>query len=212
MTTNKVPSFQRSPGMQRVVRALETYGPMSAQKLAQVAFLSFHTLGPGGYLETLMAGNRIYIADWCWASNGFAIPVFAAGAGKNAAKPVSRDQDRDSIGMARIVAALKKQPNSSYRDCAKAAQLSPNTIISARYMEILHDQKRIHVSGWHRNSPGPMLALYSAGEGEDMPAPARYTNAERTRRYRLRKAIENGQIGLSALIRSLERLDHVCAA
>lgn len=194
--------------MQRVVRALERVGPLTAAEIAKEAFVSVHTLGPGGYLQALQDWGRIHIADWQKACNGFVIAIFAAGSGESAERRPFSDMDRDSAGMARIVAALRLQPDLSYQEAAIAASLSPSTVKNARYMEILNEQKRVHISGWRRNAQGPMQALFRAGEGDNAPPPRPYTGAEKSRRYRMRRAVASGRIGLTSLVRQMVRQDH----
>lgn len=204
----RVPLYETSKAMQRIVQAVERAGRLTAAEIAKVAFVSLHTLGPGGYLQALQDIGKIHIGDWQKACNGFVIAVYAAGAGEAAARHLFSDLDRDSAGMARIVASLRLQPDLSYRDVAISAGLSPTTVKNARYMEILNNQRRVHISGWRRNNQGPMQALFRAGEGENAPQPKPYSGAEKSRRYRMRVAVATGRVGLTSLVRQIVRQDH----
>lgn len=206
--SSRVPRYETSKAMQRTVSAVERAGRLTAAEIAKEAFVSLNTLGPGGYLQALQDIGKIHIADWQKACNGFVIAVYAVGVGQAAERPLFSDLDRDSEGMARIVASLRQQPDLSYRDVAIAAGLSPSTVKNARYMEILTEQRRVHISGWRRNNQGPMLAMFRAGEGENVPQPRPYSGAEKSRRYRMRLAIATGRVGLSSLVRQIVRQDH----
>ncbi len=206
--TSRVPRYETSRAMQRIVQAIERAGQLTAAEIAKAAFVSLHTLGAGGYLQALQDLGKIHIADWRKACNGFVIAVYAVGPGETAERPLFSDQDRDSAGMARIVASLRQQPDLSYREVAIAAGLSPTTVKNARYMEILNEQRRVHISGWRRNNQGPMQALFRAGGGDNVPQPRPYSGAEKSRRYRMRLAVTTGRVGLTSLVRQMVRQDH----
>lgn len=207
-TSPRVPRYETSKAMQRIVRAIERAGRLTAAEIAKEAFVSLHTLGPGGYLQALQDLEKIHVADWQKACNGFVIAVYAAGVGESAERHLFTDMDRDSAGMARIVASLRLQPDLPYREAAIAAGISPTTVKNARYMEILNEQRRVHISGWRRNNQGPMQALFRAGEGDNVPQPRPYSGAEKSRRYRMRLAVATGRLGLTSLVRQMVRQDH----
>ena len=183
-------------GIQRILAALQEKGPLSAREIAQAAFVATTSLSGGGYLKRLKATNRIHICGWRKASNGFTTPLYKAGAGVDLPRPKFRNADRDSIGMAKIVAALKEAGTMTYREIALASGLSPNTIKNARYMDILVEQRRVHIETWHRNQHGPMVAVSAAGRGRNAPRPQPQTNAEKLRQLRLRQRMTAGLPGL----------------
>lgn len=204
----RIPSYDGSVAMKRITAVLKDRGPLDAREIAAIAFVSYTTLTGGGYLAELKRLGKIHVADWRKASNGSLVAVFGFGPGADAEKPAPSIFDRDSAGMARIVAALKLLGEMSYREAALAANLSPTTVRNARYMEILCEQKRIHISAWRRNPQGPMLPLFSAGQGENAERPTAYSGAEKSRRYRIKRLIATGQLGGQSAVRSIVRSMH----
>ncbi|WP_263771059.1 hypothetical protein [Propionivibrio soli] len=176
-----------TPAIQRILAVLEEKGPLSAREIAQHAFIAVTTLSGGRYLKTMREAKQIHIAGWRKTSNGFSTALYRAGVGRDLPKPKFEQVDRDSVGMAKIVAALKRLGPMTYRQIALATGLSRNTIKNARYMEALLAQKRVHIVDWHRNTSGPMAAVYADGRGRNADRPAPLTRAEINLRRRTRR-------------------------
>lgn len=177
---------------QRILAVLEAKGPLSASEIARFAYVAASSLSGGGYLKRLKAEEQIHVCGWRKASNGFSTPLYKAGAGVDLPRPKFRNVDRDSIGMARIVAALRAAGAMTYREIALATGLSLNTIKNARYMDILVAQRRVHIEAWQRNPRGPLTALYAAGRGSNAQRPAALSNAEKLQRHRAKQRLARG--------------------
>lgn len=175
-----------TPAMERILEALGKRSPLSPKELARDAFVALTTLEGGAYLRTMKRRGLIHIAGWYKNHNGFTTPLYALGAREDCVRPKFESIDRDSSGMARLVAALRKRSSLDYREAAKLAGLSPNTVKNAGYMHLLVDQRRIHVSGWKRGGKGHLMPLYSVGEGENMRKPEPLERDEVMRRHRQR--------------------------
>lgn len=188
----KLPLLTNSRTLQRVMETLAQRAPLSAAELAREAAVSLSTLVNGGYLKSLKDGGHIFVAGWGKNTNGFTIALYRPGNLPDCPRPKFQDIDRDSVGLARIVAALKSRPGQTYLELAKAANLSSNTVRGRGYMEILLKQQRVHVSDWRRSRSGSPCPLYSAGPGENAPKPESLTRAEIQARHRMRVAIKNG--------------------
>lgn len=188
-----------SPAMQRILALLAMRSPLSAKDIAEHAYVALSTLAGGAYLKTMKGLGLIRIEGWAKNSNGFTTPLYALGAGPDCPRPRFVATDRDSLGMARIVAVLKRYPRLDYREIAREAGVSANTIRNAGYMDSLVQQGRIHVSAWRRNRQGRPCALYSVGPGENVPEPQPLGRQEIMRRHRERKRV------LSALTSSLQQ-------
>lgn len=193
-----------TPAMRRIAEALRADGPLSAEEIANRAHVSKNTLSGGGYLQKLKQLNLAHVAGWQKNSNGFTTPLYGYGQAADCPKPQFSELDRDSLGMARIVAALKAGGAMSYREIAAASGLSRNTIKNARYMEILVAQRRVHVSDWRRNRNGPMVAVYTAGPGRNASKPLPLSNAECLARWRVRRRVLGGSSSLlKTIVRSM---------
>lgn len=173
-----------SPAMLRVVALLKVRSPLSPKEIARDAFIALTTLEGGGYLKQLKRRGLIRIEGWSKNHNGFTTPLYAVGSGPDCPRPKFQRKDRDSDGMARIVAVLKRHGILDYREIAGLAGLSANTIKNARYMEALLEQRRVHIPCWRRNSKGHQQPLYGPGEGENAPRPALLTRQEIALRHR----------------------------
>lgn len=182
------PHPENSRAMARIIALLQARGPLSAQEIARDAYVSEKTLTCGGYLASLRQSGLIHVVDWRKNCNGFSQAVYGAGKRPDCPRPPKfQNADRDSPGMARIVGALKRLGNLTYREVAEAAGLSINTLRSARYMDILVEQERIHILGWRRNKRGPMTAVYRVGPGVNAAKPSAYSPAAKSRRWRVRQ-------------------------
>lgn len=192
-SSGKQPMLHNSRTLQRVMAVLNQQAPLSAAELAREAIVSLSTLVNGGYLKSLKDGGHIFIAGWGKNANGFTVALYRPGNLPDCPRPKFQDIDRDSVGLARIVAALKTRPGQTYAELAKAANLSANTVRGRGYMETLLKQQRVHVSDWRRSRGGSPCPLYSAGPGKNAPKPEALTRAEIQARHRMHVAIKKGQ-------------------
>jgi predicted ArsR family transcriptional regulator len=176
-------------GIQRILAVLNDKGPLSVQEIAQYAFIASTTLSGGRYLKQLRDAELIHVGGWRKTSNGFSTPLYKAGAGIDLPKPKFKTVDRDSLGMAKIVAALKQTGPMTYRQIALATGLSHHTIKNARYMDALLEQKRVHIVDWHRNANGPMAAVYGDGRGRNASPPKPFSRAEINCRMRIKQRL-----------------------
>lgn len=184
----RTPHPESSRAMARIVALLQARGSLSAQEIAREAHVAEKTLTCGSYLKRLRQARLIHIAGWRKNCSGFSTALYSAGNRTDCPRPAKfREVDRDSPGMARIVGALKRLGNLTGREAAEAAGLSANTVSSARYMDILVEQGRIHILGWRRNKHGAMTPVYRAGAGTNAARPAPYSPAAKTRRWRARQ-------------------------
>ena len=185
-----------TPAIDRILSVLNEKGPLSVADIARFAFLGTSTLSGGGYIRRMRDAGQIHIGGWQKNSNGFSTPLYKAGEGVDLPRPKFRDMDRDSIGMAKIVSALRQYGPMTYRQLALATGLSHNTIKNGRYMDALLTQKRVHVTEWHRNTSGPMSAIYADGRGRNAPSPAPMSRAEINRRLRERQRVRHQSLNL----------------
>jgi lambda repressor-like predicted transcriptional regulator len=174
-----------TPAMKRILAALRLAGPMSCRDIAASAHVAKSSLD-GGYLKHLKTTGMIHIAGWQKNGNGFTTPLYGAGAAKDCPMPHFSEHDRDSPGLARIVAALDRVGPMTYREIALAAGLSANTIKNSGYMDVLVRQQRVHISEWRRNRKGPMVAVYAEGPGQNAVKPAPLSQAEKMQRWRVK--------------------------
>lgn len=200
----KQPLPDNSPTMQRVLSVLASRAPLSAAELAREATVSLSTLINGGYLKKLKDTGHIFIAGWGKNANGFTMALYSPGNHPDCPRPKFQDADRDSIGLARIVHALKQENGQAAADLAKSAGLSLNTVRGRGYMEILLKQQRAHICDWRRSRSGNPCPLYAAGPGKNASKPAPMAKAEIRKRCRMRQAIKSGH--LPALGKQLSQL------
>lgn len=78
-----------APGMDRIVAALQRLGALTYREIAQFTGLSPNTVKNSGYLDALIAQERIHIGQWKRSRNGPMSPAYVAGPGHNAAKPAA---------------------------------------------------------------------------------------------------------------------------
>lgn len=78
-----------SAGLSRIVATLERHGPLSYREAAALAGLSPHTVKNARYMEILVAQGRVHIGAWRRGRRGPASALYAAGSGRNAAKPAA---------------------------------------------------------------------------------------------------------------------------
>lgn len=186
------PELENSPTMQRVLAVLAQRAPLSAAEIAREASLSLSTLVNGGYLKRLKESGHIFVIGWGKNTNGFTIALFHLGNFPDCPRPKFQTLDRDSSGMAKIVAALKRRSALAPNDLALATGLSLNTIRGGCYMQILLEQQRVHICDWRRNRGGAPCPLYAFGAGKNAPKPRPLSKAEIRARHRARAAITEG--------------------
>jgi hypothetical protein len=193
-----------TPAMQRILDLLRTRSPLSPREIAKYAFIAITTLEGGGYLKKMKSLGLIHIDGWLKSHNGFTTPLYAIGPKDDCPRPKFRSVDRDSQGMAKIVSVLRKHDKLDYRELARLAEVSVNTIKNSGYMTALLEQKRIHISGWKRSSRGHLNPIYSVGGDKNVPKPALLTRQEVMQRHRMRQKVLSSRDGsLCAQLRSL---------
>jgi len=173
--------------MQRVMHALSLGNAYSPAEIAERAHISIKSLTCASYLKTMKAQGLIHIAGWGKNCNGFTTPLYAQGPNQDCPRPKFSKKDKDSIGMARIVAALKNHGPMDYKALALLSGISSHTIRGARYMDALVVQKRVHILDWKRNKNGPLRAIYAVGQGLNRSKPEALSRAELSNRHRAKK-------------------------
>jgi|GEM_PF-1643923 len=76
-----------APGMHRILETLERYGTLTYREIAEFSGLSPHTVKNSGFLNALIAQNRIHIGGWRRSRNGPMSPVYCSGQGSPMEKP-----------------------------------------------------------------------------------------------------------------------------
>ena len=74
-------------GMERLLEAIRRGGPMDYRQAASAAGLSLNTVKNAGYLDALLAQERIHIDAWRRGRRGAPRALFMAGPGVNAPRP-----------------------------------------------------------------------------------------------------------------------------
>ena len=82
-------SNREAPGMESIVATLQRYGKLTYREIAEFSGLSLNTVKNSGYLDALIAQERIHINGWRRPSHGPMSPVYAHGPGEAAPKPQS---------------------------------------------------------------------------------------------------------------------------
>lgn len=177
-----------SPACSRILAALARRGGLTRKELAAAAYVGETTLSGGGYLQRLRQQGLIYISGWRRSASGsFSIPQFSLGADPDFPRPTINLTNRAAAGMERLVEAIRSGGPLDYRQAAAAADLSPNTVKNAGYLEALLAQGRIHIHAWQRGRRGAPRPLFMAGHGENAPCPAALSPGEKSRAFRQRK-------------------------
>ena len=184
--------------MKRILALLAKKSGMSASDLSSEAFVGITTLACGGYLKALRKRHLVHVSGWGKARNGFVTPLYSLGSQKDLPSPRFEDEDRNSVGLNKIVDELERRGAMTYLEAAEGTGLSANTIKNARYMDILVKQNRIHVSCWRRNRAGPMVAVYASGKGISAVRPSPFSPAEKCRRSREKKHAISSDRSLAA--------------
>lgn len=182
--------------MYRVLAALRLFGPLTAADISAKAHVSKNTLSGGRYLETLKSRGFIHVTGWQKNGNGFTTPIYAAGRADDCPRPHFQPSDQDSRCMRRIVEVLEEFGPMSYREVAEVGGMSKNTIKNARYMDVLINQRKVHISDWRRSSSGPVTAIYMAGPGRNAAKPKPLSHAERVARWRIRSRVLDGSCSM----------------
>jgi len=82
-------SNREAPGMDRIVATLARYGKLTYREIAEFSDLSLNTVKNSGYLDALIAQERIHIDGWRRPAHGPMSLVYAHGPGEAAPKPQS---------------------------------------------------------------------------------------------------------------------------
>jgi predicted ArsR family transcriptional regulator len=80
-------SNRAAAGMERLVEAIRSGGPLDYRQAAAAAALSPNTVKNAGYLDALLAQQRIHIESWLRGRRGPPRALFMAGPGANAPRP-----------------------------------------------------------------------------------------------------------------------------
>ena len=194
------------PGYARILAALTRRPGLSREEIAQQAYIADTTLSGGGYLRHMKELGLIHISGWRRnASGAFSIPQYSPGRGKDYPRPRSTAEIREAPGMSRLLEAIERSGPLDYRQAARLAGLSPNTVKNAGYLKSLVAQGEIHVSEWRRSRNGPPCPVYETGHGQSAPPPAPLSAAEKSRRHRTRKMAASCEGNLAAQLRLANR-------
>lgn len=177
-----------SPACSRIMAALARQGGLTREEISRAAYVSMNTLSGGGYLRRLREQGLIYVSGWRRSASGsFSIPQFSLGAGPDFPRPTINLSNRAAAGMERLYEAIRTRGPLDYRQAAAAANLSPNTVKNAGYLDALLAQRRIHICHWERARHGSPRPLYMAGHGENAVRPAALCAKEKSRNHRQRR-------------------------
>jgi len=186
----------------RIINALRAAPGLSREEIAARAYVGENTLSGGGYLKSMKLAGLIHISGWRRNTSGaFTTPLYSAGAEDDCKRPRICDENRQAPGMERLLEAIMNHGPIDYRQAAKLAALSPNTVKNAGYLEALLSQKKIHIADWRRGQHGPMRAMFDYGPGKSAPRPTPNSNAEKLKSLRLKKKILSGN--LAAQVKTL---------
>lgn len=186
--TIRVDDLPESPACSRILAALARQGGLTREELSQAAYVGMTTLSGGGYLRRLREQGLIHISGWRRSAAGsFSIPQFSLGAGPDYPRPTINLTNRAAAGMERLYEVIRTRGPLDYRQAAAAAELSPNTVKNAGYLDALMAQQRIHIESWQRSRRGPPLPLFIAGPGANAQRPVTLSPRDKSRAYRQRK-------------------------
>ena len=193
-----IPECQTSQAMQRILGVLKNKPNMSISDISAEAFVGMTTLVCGGYIYALKKRKLIFVSGWCKVKGRFSTPLYSRGDFADVPRPKVDDSNRDAPGMHRILEALKRYGDLTYREIAQYSGLSANTVKNSGYLDALVAQERIHVGGWRRSRNGPMAPIYFYGPGTPVAKPCPITDLEKLRQHRKRKKIAAQGVGLAA--------------
>jgi hypothetical protein len=194
------------PAYKRILAALNRHPGLSREEIAQQAYVAATTLSGGGYLRHMKALGLIYISGWRRNSAGmFAIPQYSVGRCKDYPRPQMNAQSREAPGMLRLLEAIERAGPLDYRQAAKLAGLSPNTVKNAGYLKALEAQGKVFVSEWRRSRNGPPRPLYEVGRYKSAPPPPPLNPAEKSSRHRARQSVLKAKASLTEQLRLANR-------
>lgn len=177
-----------SPAYGRIIAALTRQGGLTREELSRAAYVGMNTLSGGGYLQRLRQQGLIYISGWRRSASGsFSIPQFSLGAGPDFPRPTINLSNRAAAGMERLYEAIRTRGPLDYRQAATAADLSPNTVKNAGYLDALLAQGRIHIDSWRRSRRGAPRPVFVAGPGASAARPVALSSRDKSRAHRQRK-------------------------
>ena len=88
MSSRTPPTIATSRAMQRVLDCLTTRGDLTADQIAQCAFVAITTLTKGGHLRAMEAQGLIHVCEWNPPPvSGMWAPVWRAGSGQSVPRP-----------------------------------------------------------------------------------------------------------------------------
>ena len=110
-------SNRDAPGMWRILDTLKIYGPLSYRDIARFSGLSLNTVKNSGYLDALIAQERIHIGGWQRSTAGPMSPLYFYGPGKAVPKP-------PALGAAEKSRMHRKRNRIAARGTSLAAQMT----------------------------------------------------------------------------------------
>ena len=193
-------------GYTRILMALQRHPGLTREEIAQQAYVAPTTLSGGGYLRHMKELGLIYISGWRRnAAGAFSIPQYSAGRAHDYPRPDMTHELREAPGMFRLLEAFERHGPLDYRQAAKLAGLSPNTVKNSGYLKALLAKGMIFVTGWRRARNGPPRPLYESGADRSLPPPTPLSAAEKSRRHRTRKSAASGVGNLVKQLRLANR-------
>lgn len=193
-------------GYTRILMALQRHPGLTREEIAQQAYVAPSTLSGGGYLRHMKELGLIYISGWRRnASGAFAIPQYSAGCAHDYPRPGTTVESREAPGMQKLLEVIERFGPLDYRQAARLAGLSPNTVKNAGYLKSLIAKGMVYISGWRRARNGPPRPLYESGTGHSLPPPEPLSPAEKSRRHRSYKAATGGAASFAKQLRQANR-------
>lgn len=193
-------------GYTRILMTLQRQGGLTREEIAQQAHVAETTLSGGGYLRHMKELGLIHISGWRRnAAGAFSIPQYSAGRGRDYPRPDMTPELRAAPGMFKLLEAFERHGPLDYRQAAKLAGLSPNTVKNSGYLKAMLAKGMIFISGWRRARNGPPRPLFETGSGRSLPPPAPLDAAEKSRRHRSRQLAVKGADSLAMQLRQANR-------
>lgn len=190
----------------RILMALRRQSGLTREEIAERAFVAPTTLSGGGYLRHMKELGLIHISGWRRNSTGaFSIPQYSVGRGQDYPRPAMTPETREAPGMFRLLESIERHGPVDYRQAARLAGLSVNTVKNAGYLQALLAQGVIYVTGWRRSRHGPPRPLYEFGAGTSLPPPPPLSPAEKSRRHRCRQSSAKAADSLATQLRLANR-------
>lgn len=190
----------------RILMALERHAGLTREEIAQQAYVAATTLSGGGYLRHMKELGLVHISGWRRNAVGaFSIPQYSAGRGRDYPRPDMTSDLREAPGMFKLLEAFERHGPLDYRQAARLAGLSPNTVKNAGYLKAMLAKGMIFISGWRRARNGPPRPLFESGAGQSLPPPAPLSAAEKSRRHRGRQLAIKAVGSLAVQLRQANR-------